>query len=159
MTIRGEIIDNLAARLENITTANGYSTNVVKVHHDIVPMSLELDESEVPAIFVMEGPDDVRQQHGCILGQWEVDLALVHLGEKTNNDMNRFVRDVYKCIFANSATAEVVHAVKGDPPNGIHKAITHISPLPIIPDLNMIEANRYYELSILIHYRTKPYNM
>lgn len=153
MGLKAQILQNFADRLRTITAANGYGTNVVKVFADEIPMGLDLEEFNLPAILCIDGQDKQTLIHQCVEGLWNIELQLIHK-DLPDSVMNEFVKDVFKCVWANSATAE-----RNDGFRSIHPNIYEITPLSISPDLNMIEANRIYGVSLQIHYRTRLYNL
>ncbi len=153
MSLKANIMTAFSNRLTNVTTVNGYSTNVRKVYFDKIPMGIQLGIQHLPCIFLLDGPDNPTFQQSCVIGQWDFRLQLWH-NDVSDSIMQGFVRDVYKVIYANSPTAEV-----WDQFRSIHESVYEVIPLSISPDLNMIEANRVTELSFLLRYRTKLYNM
>ena len=153
MGVRADIQAGLATRLGTITTANGYTTNVVKVFVDDIPMALDLDDSEVPAILVLAGGDNPEMKHQCYYGNWEFELQLIH-NEVADSVMDQFVRDVYKAVFANSPTASINTAFRS-----IDPTIYNIRPLQIMTDLNMIDANRIYNTTLMVQFTTQLFNL
>jgi hypothetical protein len=153
VSIKGQILEAFANRLTLITTANGYQTNVRKVYSDKIPMGIQLSKQQLPAIFLLEGPDAIELEHGCLKGNWDLRLQLWH-NEVGDVSMIEFARDALKVIYANSAMAQRVDAFRA-----LHSSITEVIPLSISPDLNMIEANRVTELAFTVRYRTKLYDL
>ena len=150
---RALITDGLAERLRKITTANGYGTNVKKVFIDDIPMGLDFDEFEMPAILVISGDDKAEMKHQCMYGSWHHELQLWH-NRVSDAVMNEFVRDVYKAIYADSPTLQRNTAFKS-----IHPSIYDVKPLPILSDLNMIETNRCYIVNLSIEYTAKLWDL
>jgi len=152
--IRSAIISGIAARLATITTANGYAMTVRQIFSDgKIPMGLSLDETEVPAILVLDGPDDPRMQHQRLYGSWEIALQLIHV-DVADSVMHQFCGQVYKAIFADSPTAE-----RNDGFRSIHPSIYQVDPLPIVPDLHMIDGNRIYECAFAVNYTARLFNI
>jgi len=149
---RAEIQEALKARLETITSANGYVTAVQRVFMDNIPMGLDLDEHELPAILVIAGDDNLEHKVGCLHGRWTFELQLWH-GEQPDAVMDQFVRDVHKAIYANSPTAKRRDAFR------IHTAVYKITTTAIATDLNMIDANRVYGVELLIEYSTQYWDL
>jgi hypothetical protein len=116
-------------------------------------MGIQLNKQSLPSIFVLEVPDSIDMQFGCMVGNWDFRLQLWH-NEVGDVQMVEFSRDVLKSIFANSPTAQRVDAFRG-----LHPNITEVIPLSISPDLNMIEANRVTEISFVVRYRTKLFDL
>ena len=153
-SIKGQILENVAARLATITQVNGYSTDVKKVYSDRIPMGIELRKDQVPCIFLIDAPDNITMQHSCVRGDWDMRLQLWHNSGIGDIIMMDFVRNVFKAIYANSPTAATEQHFRG-----IHASIYELIPLSISPDLNMIEANRIIELTFLVRYSTQLYNL
>jgi len=149
MGIRADIEAGLAARLATITTANGYGTNVAKVFAETIPMGLDLDDFEMPGILVIPADESHEMEHQQLVAQWQFEIQLIH-GDVSDAVMHQFVRDVYKSIWANSGSGPVVRPAFKWQPN-----ITHVLPGSIETDLNMIEANRLWIVTIVVHYRSK----
>lgn len=153
MSIHGDIQNNLAARLATITTANGYGTNVVAVYHDEIPMGMELNDYQVPAIFLLDNITPIQTQFPKAVARWQFSLQLWH-NKVADSVMWDFVRDVYKAIYANHPTATVNGAFRS-----IHERVVEIKPLSIASDLQMIEANRVYVATFELQYRTELFDM
>jgi len=160
MGIRCEISTNFAQRLETISTASGYTTDVKKVYYgadgEKIPMGLNLRSDQLPAIFVIQGVDNTsdRELGGCVNGNWEHELQLWHCGDASDCDMNDFETDVYKAIYANSATAKTDSNSRA-----IHPKIVRVNPDRIVPDLNMIEAARVSCLFFRIEYKARLFDL
>lgn len=157
-SLREEIQLGLVARLETITSANGYDTNVRNVYADTIPMGLELEDHELPAILVISGDDEQERSTQWVKGMWNFEIQLIHT-LTTDSVMNRFVRDVAKAIFANSPTAQRNEAFRGPSPGGIHESVYDVWQRVIESDLGMIEANRFYCCQYVIRYQTSPHNL
>ena len=152
------IISGLASRLETITAANGYDTDVQAVYLDEIPMSLDLDEYQLPAILIVCSHDKLERKHQWVHGNWNVEIQLIH-NEVDDATMHRFVRDVAKAVFANSPTAARNEAWRGPAPTGIHESLYNIWQLEIESDLNMIDANRFFIVNYLLQYQTRPHDL
>jgi hypothetical protein len=152
-SLKANILEALANRLKTITTANHYTTNVVNVYYDKIPMGIELNNYQLPAIFIISKGDILETKQNTLEGNWELGLQLWHTGKMGDFVMDQFTRDVYKAIYANSPTAQTNDSFR------IHPQVVELKPVSIISDLNMIEANRVYEVSFLIKYRTKLFNL
>ena len=111
-SIKGQISQALSSRLASITTANGYLTNVKKIYSDKIPMGIQLNKQQLPAIFVLDGADLIDMQMGVVAGNWDFRLQLWH-AEVGDIAMNEFSRDVFKSIYADSASASRVDAFRG----------------------------------------------
>lgn len=153
MGVRADIAQGLADRLATITNANGYTTNVQRVYYDKIPMGLELEDHELPAILLIAGNDPIERQTVCVNGNWQFFIQMVHM-EVTDAVMFEFSREVFKAIYADSPTA-----MRTDAFRTIDSNIYDIEPVIMEPDLNMINANRFGIIEINIRYRTKMYDL
>lgn len=153
MSLRSQIKNNLATRLRSITSANGYTTNLVSVYANDIPLGLSLEEHELPAILMIPGNDILTAKaQNRVYCEWTFYLQLIH--RDVNDDtMLTYIEEVAKCIYANSPTAD-----RGDEFRRIHPAIYQLELVEIEPDLNMIEANRFAIIELKVLYTTK-YNV
>jgi len=53
MSVKTQIQTDLKARLQTITEANGYPLTVYNVFNDAIPLAMDLQEFEVPAILIL----------------------------------------------------------------------------------------------------------
>jgi len=162
---RDEIKKAIDEKLRTIKTAAGYQTNVSKVYadeseDDKIPMGIDLIESDVPAIISLAGDDMFGKDkpgdglvHGCVYGNIELELQLWH-DEVADSVMNAYVRDVFKALYAGTATGTGTSAFKA-----LHKNLYDLRPLKVESDLNMIEANRCFTIVLLVQYTTKLWDM
>lgn len=153
MSIRAEIGSAIAAKLGEIKTANGYGTDVKAIYFDKIPMGMQLEPHELPAILLLSGDDRPKLKNSCLFGEWEFYIQLIH-SDVADSVMDQFVRDVFKNIYAGHPTAQISAAFKS-----LHSAIYDIDPITIEPDLNMIDANRCYVVGLIVKYTTKLYNL
>jgi hypothetical protein len=152
-SLKAQISNAVAAKLAEITTANGYGTNVQAIYYDKIPMGMQLEPHELPAILMLAGDDNPKMKNQCWFGSWEIYLQLIN-GDVDDSAMDQFVRDVFKNIYAGDATSQRNTAFKS-----LHPSIYNIEPISIEPDLNMIDANRCYVVGLLIQYTTKLYDL
>ena len=153
MSTKAEILAALAFRLEGIKIVNGYGTDVKKVYVDDIPMGTQLNEYELPAILLLDKDDSLSTEQSKLVGQWRVTLQLWNVAT-SDSVMLAFVRDVYKAIFAGSAVAQQTGAFRS-----LNPKIVEVKPVSIASDLHMIEANRIYEVTFLVHYRADLWNI
>jgi len=109
---RSDIQAALAAKLATITTANGYATNVNTVYSDIIPMGLDLAEFEMPAIFLLAGPDEIKREMRCLRNQWTFEIQAWDEVEKADSVMDAFIADISKAMFAYLLTTASAAGVK-----------------------------------------------
>lgn len=154
MGVRGEIVEALAARLASIKASNGYATDVQEVYYDQIPMGIRLPSYKLPAIFLLERADALVTEHKVLKGDVTYDLQLWHNDEIGDVTMTNFVGDVFRAIYANSATAQREDAFRE-----LHANLVRVVPVAIESDLNMIEANRVYGVTFTVEYRCKLYQV
>lgn len=148
---KARIQQSLVTRLKTITNANGYDTDVKNVFSDEIPMGLDLDSYELPAVLVIAGPDKPKHEHQCIKGRWQIEVQLIHLPDVSDTVMLNFVRDVNKAVYANSPT---VH--RNDAWRTFDGQPTAIWILDLDTDLNMIDGNRFAGVTYLVEYHSTP---
>ena len=151
----GAILDSLKQRLETINTANGYDIQVKKVFLDEIPMGIQLEPTNLPAILIISAPAQYEHEHQWLKVSWLIELQLIHDDQTTDNEMHNFQRAVSKCIFANSPTIERNEGWRDIGAIG-SKKITSIELVDLEPDLHLIEANRLFCMRIMIKYHTSP---
>jgi hypothetical protein len=157
MTIKGDIFTNIVTRLQTITETNGYALTIKNVFADLdgsgIPMGLNLEEHEIPAILLWDGDDPLEEKHQVYEGSWEIMMQLINT-RVSDIDMMAFGNAVRRAIYANSPTAQ-----RNDAWRAIHPSIIQFIPLKISTDLNMIEANRIQMLEFMVKYRARPYEI
>jgi len=146
-----QIQQSLVDRLKTITAVNGYDTNVAQVYADEIPMGLDLEEYNLPAVLVIAGKDKIKHQLGCLKGNWFMELQLIHKSTVGDSEMLRFVRDVNKAVYANSPTLKRHDAWREF--NGKPTAFWIVE---LDTDLNMIDANRFAGVTYMIEYHADP---
>ena len=147
-----EFLDNLVTRLQSVTETNGYGVTVRKVYADDIPMAIDLERFNLPAILVLDSEDKIIREHQILKGRWQIELQLV-ADEENDSYMNKFVRAVMKAIFAGNPTAN-----KNDSFKELSCRVYDMECASVIPDLNMIEANRLYQMIFLVHYHARNYD-
>lgn len=144
------ILSSLQTRLQSVTSANGYDTDIQNVFLDKIPLGLDLDEHELPGVLILDGKDTPKHQHQWLVGQWLIELQLIHLPDTSDADMQRFVRDISKAIYADSATLQR---------NGEFRKIGDATEWKIVliePDVNMMDANRFACVVFEVNYHCHP---
>lgn len=154
MSVKTQIMTAFAQRLATITAANGYSTDVKKVFYDKIPMGLEAPDYQLPAIYMLDKDDSLSLKINRVEGRWEFYLQIWHKANVADSVMLDFVADIMKAVFANSPTQQTHGAFKA-----IHPKIYQVIPLSVTGDLQMIDANRVYDVRFLVVYETELYNM
>lgn len=146
---------DLATRLRTITAANGYTTDVQNVYGEDsdssnIPMGLDLESYNLPAILILNGRDTPKHQQQWLVGNWLIHLQLIHKPGETDATMKQFVRDVMKAIYADSPTIQR---------NGEFRKLGQATNWHIVlvdPDVNMIDVNRFTEVVFQVQYHCHP---
>jgi hypothetical protein len=151
MSTGGNALAALKARLEKITTANGYTQNVKTVRLNRSAMDLDLPDSDCPLIDIIQ--DETRPEHGAsthIKDETDIILLLVHSKDADDITMEDFVADVRACLYADNPNGN------GNSGITLGGTVTKIQWKGLVYDLNMIEANRRYAMTWTItkHYST-----
>ena len=154
MGVLNEIAQGLAGRLESITSANGYQTNVKNVFYDDIPMGLELEPHQLPAILLLAGENLLtRKNFNCSDGKWSFFLQLIH-GDVKDEAMFAFVGDIARAVYADSPVEHRFNKYRT-----IHPALTDCEMPRVEPDINMIEANRFAIVELVLSYKTALTNL
>lgn len=154
MSLKFDIFQAIAGKLQTITLANGYSKEFKKVYYDQIPMGINLSVYQLPVIFLIDGTDSITMEHSCLNGDWEIRIVVWSDEKDTDEQMMDYVRNIFKCIYAGNPTGQSSTAFRG-----LHPSLVEIIPLSINPDLNMIKANRAIEMVFNVRYRTKLYSL
>lgn len=145
---KATIQTDLANRLRTITTTNGYDLTVQNVFEDEIPMGMDLEPYNLPAILILNGRDTPKHEHQWITGRWLIHLQLIHKIGESDATMKDFVCAVNKAIYANSPTLER---------NGEFRSIGKSTQWHIVlidPDVNMIDVNRFTEVVYEVQYHS-----
>lgn len=153
-SVRAQICQGVADRLETVKTSNGYTTNIRRILYDDVELGMDLKVQHMPAIIVLDEGVSWNHQLSSLDGQQSLRLQLVLAEGSKDEDIHEMIRDVAKALFANSPTSERVDGFRT-----IHPKIKWIQLTDDITDLHMIRANRIATLRLLVHYRTKPWDL
>jgi hypothetical protein len=153
-SIRSEIGLAVRDRLATIRTANGYPVDIAKVYYDSIPLGLELGPEDLPALFVLDDGQAHRHLHGSLEIAWSLRLQLLDADTASDERMNLIIRNVAKALWSNSPTAQVMDQFRT-----IHQRIYQLESIGDETDLHMIEANRVATVRVVVHYRTKPYDL
>jgi len=148
---RHEIQAALVTRLQSITTANGYPVEIAKVVCDAIPMGLDLQAHDLPAIFVLDEGAENQHEMQVLDVAWGFRLQLI----ETSADDERvslIIRSVLKALYADSSSAQRTDAFR------FHPSVTWVELLDVDSDLHMIEANRMAAITLIVHYRTTAWD-
>lgn len=145
MTIGGDILLALKARLQTIRTANGYGTDVKEVRLDFATPTLNTAETDLPLIEIHDEAEEY--EHGASSGYWANTMTVLYMvAPKAWTDvmMQQFLTDVRKALYGGSSNAT------GNTGITLGGKVSKIELLAAIGDLNMIESNRIYMLRIML---------
>lgn len=148
------IQENLAQRLATIKQANGYETDVKNVYYDTIPMGLELEPHQLPAILLIATHNEIERKVGCNINKVVFEVQLIGLDTAPDSYMFDFISNIYKAIFANSPTADILNLFRT-----IHPSIFDIKSDGSQFDLNMIEANRFAIIDLQVFYNATYINI
>lgn len=152
-SIRSAVGLALKARVETITTANGYPVGFARVFYDKIPLGLELTPEDMPALFVLDDGAAHQHLHGVIEVARAFRFQIIDKEESSDERMNLLIRLVAKAIWANSPSAQVQDAFR------FHERVYQVESESDETDLHMIEGNRIASARIIVHYRTRPYDL
>lgn len=152
-SIRSEVGLALKARLSKVTTANGYTSNIKKVYYDKIPMGLELESSDLPAFFLLDDGAGMAHLHGLVDVSRVFRVQVVDREDASDDTMNEHLRNIGKVIWADSPTAEVQDQYR------FHERVYQVEMDADDTDLHMIEGNRIASVQMIVHYRTRPYDL
>jgi hypothetical protein len=137
MSRGAEILQALQARLQKITTDNGYGRTVKLVRLSRSGMDLNIPPQDCPIIEIYQ--DELRTEHGAsshLKIEMSILLLLVDKKDATDEDMEDFQADVRAVLYGDSPTAG------GNAGITLGGKITKIQWEGTTYDLNLIQANR-----------------
>lgn len=141
-------------RLKTVTMANGYPVDVRAVYYDDIPMGLELTPEQLPAVFLLDDGAVYGHQHGEVAVAVNYRLQVVDGDKSTDEAMHTIIRCLAKALYADSPAAAVVDRFRA-----LHPGVYQLDLAADETDLHLIEANRIAALRVIVHYRTKPYDL
>lgn len=152
-SVASQIGQALKARLETITALAGYPVPLKKVFFDKIPMGLELSDAQLPVAFLLDDGASYSHQHSRLDVARAFRIQLVNVESASDETMSEMIREVAKAVYANSPTATVEGAFR------FHERVVWVELSDDESDLHMIEANRIAALRLIVHYRTRPYDL
>lgn len=153
MSLRSEVALAFSARVATVSTANGYPVQINRVFFDKIPLGLELTPEDMPAIFVLDDGAQFTHLHGVVEVALSLRLQVIDVEEASDARMNDLLRNIAKAIWANSPTAEVQDQFR------IHPRVYQMEMDSDETDLHMIDGNRIATTRMIVHYRTRPYDL
>lgn len=147
-SLTGDVVGALATRLRTITLANNYPVELKKVFDGRMPMSMDLQKHEMPAVLIFLGPNEFKREQGMVNNFLKVNLEIV-APQVADDLMHQYVRMLGKCIFANSPTGKTNSDFR------FHPSVVECWIESVNTDFNMIEGNRIWEVVLMIHYRSR----
>lgn len=152
-SLRSEIFTAFATRLQSITAANGYPIPIKRVFFDKIPLGLELTPEDLPALFALDDGATMEHQHQIVDVALALRVQIVDAEEQSDDRMNELLREVAKALWANSPTAQVQDQFR------IHSRVYQMEMDSDETDLHMIDGNRIATTRLIVHYRTRPYDL
>lgn len=153
-SVRSAIGQAVKARIQTISAVNGWGLPVKGVYYDKIPMGLELGPEDLPAIFVLDAGADITHEHHLVQVELAFRLQLVDIDEATDDRINEMIRQIAKAFYADSPTAERTDAFRS-----LHPKVWQLTMVRDETDLHMIDANRIATMTLIVHYRTSPYDL
>lgn len=151
---RSAIGQALRTRLKTILTTGGWPLSVKEVYYDKIPMGLELAPEELPAFFLLDDGAVYTHEHQAMVIAHKYRLQIVDTDEQPDDRMNELIRLAAKAIYADSPTAERTDAFRA-----LHPAVFDFWLDEDETDLHMIDGNRIATLRMIVHYRSRPYDL
>lgn len=148
MGLLSDIQTGLATRILTVKTVNGYTTNINNVFYDKIPMALELEEYELPAVLLLLSNLTIERKIGCNENTANFEIQLILPGEAGDSEVIQFASDVYKAIYSDSPMVVNINGIRT-----IHPAIFDVKSDNIEFDVNMIEANRFAMITLQVMFR------
>lgn len=153
MSIREDVGNALKVRLESITSGNGYPISVRAVYYDKIPMGLELGPEDMPALFLLDDGATIEHLHQALEISRAFRVQIVDQEAATDGDLNTMIRLIAKAVWANHPNAAIQDAYR------FHERVYWVQMDSDETDLHMIEGNRIATVRMIVHYRTRPYDL
>lgn len=153
MTLRTDIKQAFYDRLAAVTTANGWPIQIASIFADKIPLGLELTPEDLPAVFILDDGATFSHLHGVVDVALALRVQIVETEEQPDSRMDALLRTVAKAIWANSPSAEVMDGFR------FHSRVYQVEMDSDETDLHMIDGNRIATTRMIVHYRTRPYDL
>lgn len=141
-----KILEALEARLKTLTSANGYLTNVRTVRGTKSEMDISTASRDLPSIEIINNDETYNHLASAMYeSQQSVILLLVAEKSWTDQQMEDFKSDIRKCLFGGSSSAS------GNTGVTLGGVCTSLYLVSSKSDLNLVDANRIYTLTIAVH--------
>ena len=152
MSKGGDVLLAVQARLQQITTANGYPITIKDVMIGKGQLTLNLPQEKCPSIEIIQGPENYEHQNSNIVITNAFVLRLIDKKTKTDIEMEDFKSCVIRALFGN--------AYAGTGNSALNYAGKIIAPRVVRceSDYNMVDANRIYALLLETERITQAYN-
>lgn len=122
MSIRGEILNNLEAMLNGITTLNGYAMDIGSVQRRAFSQD-EIDRGRSPAVAIVD--NGIERSLGYVGTNQRMKAVitidgLVRAGSNSptaanvSEYFNTFIADVRKCVYASDLGSNVIYQRLGE---------------------------------------------
>lgn len=151
---RDRILQAICDRLKTMTAANFYELDVKRVFYDQIPLGMQLEAHEMPAVLMLDAGAEYQHEHQKLNVALKVRLHLILEEGSTDKSVNFFIRQIGKAVWANHPAAEVTDQFRSIDPR-IYQIVWDLDET----DLNMIPANRIATAQMIVHYRTAPYDL
>lgn len=157
MTISADITAALATRLGTIKQAAGYALDVSQVFYplnnqDFQPMGADLQDQQMPAIIVYQGPVKVEPQHhlNSMHALYYLELVRPWVPDSAMWDM---VGAIGKAVWGGSATATENTSYR------FHPSVVEPQIQEVVPDFGMLQGHRIWVVVLAVLYRVRYTNL
>jgi len=147
------LLEDLKKRLETIKEANNYPLTIKKVSY-VPAIDIEYISHELPLIEIILGDEEYLQKaQGNLECTQEMILRLVASKHFSDDEMLKFKSAVIRCIFSNS------YSNQGNSGSQAFGTSDILQPklVACVSDLNMLNANRIWNLVFKFKYVTHTY--
>lgn len=151
--VRSEILNALKTRLESITQTAGYDVTIKTVYHDKIPVGLELAPEDLPVLFLLDDGSTPEHEHEVVKIALNIRIQIVDVEEASDARIHDLHRAIGKAVWANHPVLQTNSNFR------FHPKVVQIEMGVDETDLNMIEGNRIATSRMIVHYRTKPYDL
>lgn len=152
MSIGADILTALKERLDTVKIANGYDLDIATVRLDKSEPTLNTPSNELPLVEIIN--ESEKYIHGASsLYECVTSVILYMVAEKawTDSQMEDFKSNIRRALFGGAPHAGANNGVT------LNGKVTRIALVDSKSDLNMIDANRIYLMTITLHSHRRTY--
>lgn len=148
-----KILNALKTRLQSITTTAGYPLTVKKVELNAGDILMNTNSLSLPYIEIINGDNKIEEHNvgGNVRGSLNITLRIVQAKSTSDALMSDFESAVIRCLFGNTYLGSPT-ASASRLNNGTRDLLTHMRYTSTFTDLNMINANRIWDINLALYY-------